>query len=232
MSLARNDLSDYGEAGYVLAKLLDAAEVDHVLAEADRLQRMAAELDHSDGDFNLEAPDGGYVGQNGTSTGYKGLLRKVSNTVRHSAVVRDLSKQASITGLASRLLGGAPCELAHSVLWFKPPQVGSPKPPHQDAPYLAGDATRYVTIWIALDDCTPENGCLAVVAGSHRHGSVPHEGTEARVPDAQWEGARHTPVPLSPGEAIAFHPYLLHASGPNRSSRPRRALTLRYLAAR
>ena len=230
MSLVRNDFSDYDTSGYLLVELLGPDEVSLVLAEAERLRRAAAELDCSDGDFNIEAPDGGYAGQDGARTGYKGLLRKVSNAVRHSPVVSDLSRQASITDLASQLLDGAPCELAHSVLWFKPPQVGSPKPPHQDAPYLDGDATRYVTIWIALDDCTPENGCLAVVAGSHLHGSVPHEGSEARVPEAQWEDGRPTPVPLSPGEAIAFHPYLLHASGPNRSSRPRRALTLRYVA--
>jgi phytanoyl-CoA hydroxylase len=87
-----------------------------------------------------------------------------------------------------------------------------------------------VTFWFALDASTTENGCLFVVPGSHRYGAVPHAGAEARVSDDRWCSGGPIAVPLPPGSAIAFHPYLLHSSGPNRSSRPRRALTLRYVA--
>ncbi|SBW22955.1 hypothetical protein FDG2_3357 [Candidatus Protofrankia californiensis] len=229
MLLAIDDISGYLDNGFITTSALTAEDVERVLADADRLQSEAAALEHSTGDFNLEAPDGGYRGQDGTETAYRGLLRKVSNTAAHSDAVLEISRRPALTDLALRLLGDVPCELAHSVLWFKPPKVGSPKPPHQDAPYLAGDATRYVTFWFALDPSTVDNGCLLVAPGSHLHGAVLHYGNEAQVSEERWRNESPTAMALPPGGAIAFHPYLLHSSGPNHSDRSRRALTLRYV---
>jgi ectoine hydroxylase-related dioxygenase (phytanoyl-CoA dioxygenase family) len=229
MRIGIDDIDRYQSDGYVLTTVLDRDGLDSVLAETERLRTLASDLEHSTGDFNLEAPGGGYTGQNGARTGYRGVLRKISNAVRHSSVVLEISRRPSMTAFARGLLGDRPCELAHSVLWYKPPAVGSPKPPHQDAPYLSGNPTNYLTIWIALDDATPESGCLSVVPGSHRHGLLPHHGVEAQVSQDRWAQEASAQLPLAGGGAVAFHPYLLHASGPNRSDRPRRALTLRYV---
>lgn len=44
---------------------------------------------------------------------------------------------------------------------------------HQDLPYLPGEAlaSGILTVLIALTDAVVENGCLLVIAGSHRHRS-------------------------------------------------------------
>jgi len=223
------ELDQYQTNGFLVTNVLRPVDVELIAAETDRLRATADDLSHSEGDFNLEAADGGFAGQDGTRAAFRGLLRKVSNVALHSSVVLEISRKPSIAGLAERLLGGARCRLAHSVLWYKPPRVGSPKPPHQDAAYLTGNLEQYVTIWTALDECTPENGCLEVVPGSHLHGPMPHFGDEARVSAVDWNLRSRTSVPLLPGAAIAFHPFLLHASGPNHSDRPRRALMLRYV---
>jgi len=222
-------VAEYLTNGFVLRDLLDGAAVRSLAAVADTFATSASSMVSSSGDFNIEADGGGYLGQDGGSAGYRGLLRKVSNAASHSPVVREYSERPSMMAFVSELMQGAPCHLVHSVMWFKPPKVGSAKPPHQDAPYLKGDPNQYLTIWIAIDDSTSDNGCLEVVAGSHQYGPVLHEGQEARVSADRWATETSRPVPLSAGRAIAFHPYLLHASKPNRSSKSRRALTLRYV---
>jgi ectoine hydroxylase-related dioxygenase (phytanoyl-CoA dioxygenase family) len=91
--------------------------------------------------------------------------------------------------------------------------------------------SQYVTVWIALDDCRQDNGCLLAVPGSHRMGVLPHIGAEPMVDATSWAFRGVRSLSLSSGSAVAFHPCLLHASEANTSSRPRRALMLRYQAA-
>lgn len=223
------ELDTYRQTGYLVRPLLSGDDVTALLFVADTFQQLAADLTHSVGDFNLEAPAGGYLGQDGSSSDdYRGTLRKVANAAHHAPLITTISGRPALIGLAAALLDGADCTLVHSVMWYKPPQIGSPKPPHQDAPYLDGDPADYVTIWIALDECTLDNGCLQVVPGSHHHGVIAHTGAEKQIPAEAWQQAGPVAVPLQPGEAIAFDPCLLHASDPNRSDRSRRALMLRY----
>lgn len=222
----------YQRAGFITGIMLDHTSVSGMLSASDRLHQEAADMIRSDGDFNLEALGGGFHGQgsDGVST-LPAVLRKVSNVVTHSAAADAISKRADLQRLAATLtkagVGGV--ALAHSILWCKPPGVGSPKPPHQDAAYLDNDPDRYVTFWIALDHCDRDNGCLQVVPGSHQQDYF-HSGAEPQVAPEVWDCLPVMDVPLNSGWAAVFHPRLLHASAANISSRPRRALMLRYVA--
>jgi ectoine hydroxylase-related dioxygenase (phytanoyl-CoA dioxygenase family) len=66
---------------------------------------------------------------------------------------------------------------------------------------------RMLAVRIHLDPCTPENGPLRVLPGSHRH---------ARLSDAaaQAWSARHVPVEClcAAGAALLMRPLLLHSS--------------------
>jgi len=222
----------YRRSGFVTGAFLPPGDITGMQHDADRLHRQAADLTCTEGDFNLEAPEGGYHGQHsGGVSSLPGILRKVSNVVHHSGEAELIGDRGDLRQLAVTLTNARPdaVELVHSILWCKPPEVGSPKPPHQDAAYLDDDPDRYVTIWIALDDCTPENGCLQVAPTSHLY-DYAHAGAEPQIAPKVWDALARMPVPLHPGWAIAFHPRLLHASGANTSTRPRRALMLRYHA--
>lgn len=222
----------YRRSGFVTGALLQPCDVTGMQHDAYHLSEAAADLTGTTGDFNLEAVGGGYHGQRqGDVQTLPGVLRKVSNVVRHSREAAAISARSDLQQLAATLTdaGAGRVELVHSILWCKPPGVGSRKPPHQDAAYLEGDADRYVTFWIALDDCDQENGCLQVIPGSHLH-DYPHVGDEPQIPADVWASLSRMDVPLQPGWVIAFHPRLLHASSANASNRPRRALMLRYHA--
>ena len=59
--------------------------------------------------------------------------------------------------------------LPQSMYIFKAPLHGGAVTSHQDATFLRTDPDQTVVgLWLALDDATPENGCVWARAGSHR----------------------------------------------------------------
>lgn len=98
---------------------------------------------------------------------------------------------------------------------------------HQDYGYWYEQNCHYPdmgTMMLALDPSTKENGCLQVLAGSHRMGTVRHVFTEGgqRCADPERVGEIMKVLDLvycelEPGDALFFHCNLLHRSDRNRS---------------
>ena len=106
----------------------------------------------------------------------------------------------------------------------KPPGVDGRHPLHQDLRYFAlRPADRIVASWTAIDRATRENGCLAVVPGSHRGSLLPHRDPDWErvntgffaIDDFDPEARVH--VAMEPGDTLLFHPLLIHGSGPGAS---------------
>ncbi|WP_425405222.1 phytanoyl-CoA dioxygenase family protein [Hwanghaeella sp.] len=122
--------------------------------------------------------------------------------------------------------------LLQSMVIFKQPGIGAPVGMHQDASFLRTDPPSVTGFWIALEDATLDNGCLLAILGGHRgplrkwFGRVDGDVLETRVLDEGGEAARPVPLEVPAGTLVVLHGLLPHASGPNRSQRSRRALTL------
>jgi len=131
-----------------------------------------------------------------------------------------------------------PVKLIQSTVVYKQPrdslvQFGS----HQDAWYLTTDPESLVLAFVPLDDTDVENGCLEVVPGSH-HGPLTvrmHMTDAGFVPrgqaDRRMETHPTTPLPAARGSIIFVHGRTFHASRPNGSQRPRRALIVHGMSA-
>ena len=144
---------------------------------------------------------------------------------------------ALVAPVASDALG-APVEAFGATYVIKPAGVGLPTRWHQDGhPWEQRGITRAVSIGIALDRSTRENGCLLVIPGSHRLPAHPlREVTDppntfgAEIDPALVDESLAVAVELEPGDASIHHPNLVHGAEANTSSRPRRTLVLRYHA--
>jgi phytanoyl-CoA hydroxylase len=113
---------------------------------------------------------------------------------------------------------------------------------HQDGPYWPRvDPKVAVTAWVALDDSTPENGCMRVIPGSHRGHMDLGQRLTGR-PDLIQENAIELPsevvdesqavdIILKRGDLSLHDSYIVHGSEPNRSDRRRAGLTIRYVPA-
>jgi len=153
---------------------------------------------------------------------------------RLRAGFHDLLWHPRVTIPAMQLLGG-PVRFWHDQLFCKPAHHGGVVAWHQDYSYWTRThPMAHLTCWIALDDATPDNGCLHYVPGSHRWDLLPITGLAGDMEairgvlnDEQWERFR-SPVPavVRRGEASFHHPLMVHGSFANRTPGARRAVVV------
>jgi len=155
--------------------------------------------------------------------------------VQTDEVCRSIAEHETLTDVAAQLLGPN-LKLLRSAAMFKPPEVGSEKGFHQDAAYYPIQPTDHVTVWIALDEATPENGCMNVVPGAHKDGLLGHEAadydTDIVIADRDFTKEDAVPVPMEPGDALFSHCLVPHFTAPNTTETWRRALIMSYMDAR
>lgn len=104
-------------------------------------------------------------------------------------------------------------------------------PWHQDNGYGIVSPATNVTVWVALDDATIDNGCIWVVPGSHKKGLVAHKRKSPDVFQLITENdpsEKEIPVELKAGEAVIFSGLTLHRSKQNHTDKPRRAFFMEY----
>lgn len=163
-------------------------------------------------------------------------IRNLWRMERHSGFFAKLAQDPVLLSLARRLVHGDPVSCGVE-LFAKPARVGSVVPFHQDNAYFNLTPPDGITCWIALDDSTPENGCIYYARGSHQLGLRAHKasgvkGNSLAVGEAPGpEEFEQVPGMLRRGGAIIHHCVLLHRSEPNVSGRSRRGLLLVYKGA-
>jgi ectoine hydroxylase-related dioxygenase (phytanoyl-CoA dioxygenase family) len=124
-----------------------------------------------------------------------------------------------------------------SQIFFKAPEGGGPKPAHQDNFYFGpNDPEGVVTAWVALDDATLENGCLYFGDGTNRgpvytHRAPADEPFNLQLPPSILQRQPMSPAPVMKGGVSFHHGNTFHQSGPNLSTRWRRACALHYVNA-
>jgi hypothetical protein len=108
---------------------------------------------------------------------------------------------------------------------------------HQDYGYHYNEFfyPDFVSVMVALEPATRDNGCLRVVRGSHRLGRLEHEplgsqkiANRDRVTIA-LEEMEEVHCEMSAGSVLFFHGNILHASNPNLSDTSRWSLIFAYV---
>ena len=159
----------------------------------------------------------------GQSTNKKQLAR-VENFVNFHPSILRLNNDI-ITGVVSSLFGEE-AVLFKDKINFKLPGGGGFLC-HQDSIAYIGLAERHMSVMVAIDAATEENGCLLVAPGQWKKGDLPltTQGTVGR--DAE-ETLDFIPVKTRPCDVLIFSGYLPHKSEKNMSPLPRRAMFLTY----
>jgi hypothetical protein len=124
-----------------------------------------------------------------------------------------------------------------SQIFAKPPGIGLEVPWHQDGHYWPLQPLAAMTVWIALDDSTPENGCMRYIPGSHRSGILSHHLDERRevalsqhIQRDLFDESLAKDDALTEGQMSLHDAYLIHGSNANRSGKRRAGVTFRYMA--
>ena len=107
---------------------------------------------------------------------------------------------------------------------------------HQDAAFFPIAPMDTFTLWLAVDDSDVENGCMRVLTGSHREEAVLlhkvdlNSGTTLPMSLENLDLSHARDVELRAGAYSVHDPFILHGSNPNRSSRRRCGITLKYIS--
>lgn len=120
----------------------------------------------------------------------------------------------------------------------KDPFTGKPTPWHEDSAYWKGRLSAYdhiVTVWLALDASSRENGCVRVIPGTHRDGFSEYAATgRERFFASQIKGpvdeSRAVDFELRPGECSLHDGRIIHGARPNLSPHRRAGYTMRYFS--
>ena len=153
-----------------------------------------------------------------------------------SQVFLDLCRHPEILDMVEQLIG-PDIVLWGSQLFCKPAGDGQAVPWHQDGQYWPLDPMATVTVRIAFDGSTPENGCMRYIPGSHKSRrlehheftSAAHMALKQQIPDIDESQA--VDDVLQPGMLSIHDVFLLHGSAENRSTRRRSDYAIRYMPA-
>jgi len=147
-----------------------------------------------------------------------------------------LARCHKVATTCEQLLGGEVYHY-HTKLMMKEAKKGGRWAWHQDYGYWYKNTCLFpdmMTVFIAMDPCHQENGCLQVMPGSHWCGRLDHvvSGDQAGAdPERVQQVQQQCPpvfVELEPGDAIFFHANLLHSSSRNDSDHRRWALAVAF----
>ena len=151
-----------------------------------------------------------------------------------------LSTSAALPELVScvRSIIGEEVFSLTSNVFNKPPKVDGRHPLHQDVRYFSmRPVGSIVASWTAMLPTSRNNGCLAVIPGSHQDGLLTHSTPDWDYLNHGFFGiedidiGRRVHVEMQPGDTLLFHPLLIHGSGRNRTEEFRRAISVHYAAA-
>jgi ectoine hydroxylase-related dioxygenase (phytanoyl-CoA dioxygenase family) len=202
------------EGYFLLENVFTQAEMDALTGHIEAFQRRAEE--------NLKA-QGGTAGISRT-----GEIVFDSHLAEQDENISAFCLRPEFVAITTQLLGPN-VDLYWNQSVFKGPEGEKEFPWHQDDGYTPVEPSPYLTLWLALNDATRENGCISVLPGSHRRGLVPHRpspiGLICHELDDPDQGV---PVPVRAGSLAVFQSLTMHKSGVNRSRGARKAYIIQY----
>lgn len=123
----------------------------------------------------------------------------------------------------------------------KEPGKGRRTPWHEDSAYWKGkfdNLDKIVTIWLAIDNATVENGCMGVVPGSHTNGYSEYEDVEDKknntfeteIKKGSFDLDSVVWFELNKGQYSLHDARIIHGANANTSENRRCGYTMRYFS--
>ncbi|MBV7329203.1 phytanoyl-CoA dioxygenase family protein [Chloroflexi bacterium TSY] len=147
--------------------------------------------------------------------------------------VRKLMLDSRIGKMATELAGVDGMRIWHDQALIKQPWA-NPTGWHLDNPYWSYYSRDTLSIWIALDDATLENGCLYFIPGSHKTATFDNASIGENIADLfkiypQWANTKAISAPMKAGSCSFHNGLCAHGAGANMTPGYRRAMTCGFM---
>jgi ectoine hydroxylase-related dioxygenase (phytanoyl-CoA dioxygenase family) len=230
-SATTEEIEGYRKNGFVVLRdVLGADEVARwrdtlAAAVAGRQSRLPQDAASYAGFFHAEhGPEHEY---------YDKVFTQKINLRSSDPAVAPLVLSPDLGRIAAQLSGAEGVRVYLDQALVKEPYA-NPTAFHIDVPFWAFTSPDALTIWIALDDATIENGCLCYIPGSHLEQRFenadigPELGALFDV-YPQWKDVEPVFCPLPAGSAVVHNGLTAHGAGANMTPRQRFAMTVAYM---
>jgi ectoine hydroxylase-related dioxygenase (phytanoyl-CoA dioxygenase family) len=213
-TITRTQMAQYDRDGFfVFEDAFDAAT----------LKRLDAELavgDEGVKEFLAKMPGGRY------SVAGLDTQTVAPHAVTRSDYAREFVGSPVLAGIARDLVGPN-VRLYWEQSVYKQADSAEPVLWHQDNGYTFTEPQAYLTCWIAITDATSENGCVSVMPGVHREGTLAHRNTPVGEECwGDWDTA--VDVPIRAGSIVVFTSLTPHATRRNTTGAVRKAYIVQY----
>ncbi len=214
-TITQEQRDSFAENGYaILEDVFTRDEMDALAAQIEAHQKRYEE--------SLAAKGG----TEGISR--QGEITFTSHLAEQDAALRAFVQRPEFVAIASEWLG-PDVDLYWNQAVFKGPDGDKQFPWHQDDGYTPVEPSPYLTLWLALNDATPENGCIWVRPGSQRGGLAPHDPTPIGLACHSLDDPdQGIAAPVRAGSLVAFQSLLMHKSGVNRTAGTRKAYIVQF----
>lgn len=147
--------------------------------------------------------------------------------------VKEMMLDQRIGKMAAQLADVEGIRIWHDQALIKRPWA-NPTAWHLDTPFWSFSDRKAISIWVALDDATLENGCLFFIPGSHKQTSF-DKITIGRNMDGifevypQLKNASPVAAPMKAGSCSFHNGLTVHGANANMTNGFRRAMTCSYM---
>ncbi len=147
--------------------------------------------------------------------------------------VKELMFNPQIGEMAAKLSGVDGIRIWHDQALFKRPWA-NPTSWHLDTPFWSFTDRRALSIWVALDDATLENGCLFFIPGSHKETGFENPGIGKNMDSVfdfypVFRTAKSVAAPMKAGSCSFHNGFTIHGAHANMTPGSRRAMTCAYM---
>ena len=154
-------------------------------------------------------------------------LCRIENFLDYNEYFSNIAQNDKTLSLISQLMGEEAVLFKEKINFKYPGSKGFS--PHQDAPaFITFNQTYHITMMLAIDDSTIENGCLRVIKENpYKEQTLPQEKGGA-IDTKFCEGFDWQALECKSGDVLLFDSYLPHYSESNTSAKSRRAAFITY----
>ena len=229
----KNDLSPGQIAQYQTDGFL---VIDNFLS-AEELQFWRTALDEAVAKRNgNKMPDRKEVygkGDDADKSYYDNVFDQLLNLWQDNIKMKEIMLDARLGKMAAELAGVDGIRIWHDQALIKKPWA-NPTSWHLDTPYWSFSDRSALSIWVALDDVTYENGCLFFIPGSHKKTTYENPGIGKNMGEIfkvypEFKNARSVAALMKAGSCSFHNGLTIHGAHANMTSGLRRAMTCAYM---
>lgn len=218
-------------AAEIAAYRKDGFVVLHDFLNPDELDRWRTAVDEAvTGRGRRKTPDKDW--EEGDSYYDKVFIQRL-NLWQDSPGVRNLLLDERIGKLACDLSGLDGIRIWHDQALIKAPWA-NPTSWHLDTPYWSFSHREALSIWIALDDATLENGCLFFLPGTKDsarfdNASIGNDMSSLFKLYPEWKKVHSVAAPMKAGSCSFHNGLTAHGAHANMTAGWRRAMTCAFM---